>query len=222
MSAVSPCTHPRCDRGDNGNRQLVVGGGMCTPCRSRYRREIDWLVLDYVTLKTGFPSPARRSDDGARHAKRDWFGHPAEWASDTARDIAQMLNWVEDGLREYLALEPPPHPGHAEPRLIAHAHATLTAQFDALCIYPAAEDSATEISDAHFKVRRALGYTKLMQPLPTPCLVCGVVALVRSVDQVKCEACGKVVGEQHYGWLAGWIVDQAIHDYDTREAERLA
>ena len=218
MSAVSPCTHPRCDRGDNGNRQLVVGGGMCDPCRSRYRREIDWLALDYVTLKTGFPSPARRSDDGARHGKRDSFGHPAEWASDTARDIAQMLNWIEDGLREHLALEPPPHPGHAEPRLIAHAHATLTARFDALCTYPDAEDSATEISDAHWKIRRALGQSRFVQHLPAPCPWCDTAALVREVGSVSCRECGKVIDETHYDWLAGWLVDRMIEDYDAQKA----
>ena len=54
-TAVHPCAHPRCDDG-YGNRRLTTQT-MCDPCRNHYRKQLDWLVLDYVTIKATLPAP---------------------------------------------------------------------------------------------------------------------------------------------------------------------
>lgn len=215
--AVGPCRFPRCSRGDAGNPQLITTGTFCEPCQRRYRRVLDWVVLDYSMLKRDMPLPARLPDDGNAPAGRSkTFGHPAEWASVTAAQIADSLNWAEDHLRDVQHHEPPPHPGVAEGRRVAHAYRYLTAQFGALCTYEAAPDTAAELSDLHHHVRRVLGYTRYVQHLPTPCPWCDVAALVRDVGNVECRECGRVIDEKHYGWLAGWAVDRLIEEYEAR------
>lgn len=221
-AGISPCRYPGCRDGD-GNPRLTQRT-FCDRCENRYRKLIDWLVLDYVVLKRDMPAPTANPGAGSGHQsqKSKTFGHPREWASITSAEIAESLNWAEDGLREVNGHEPPPHPGVREAGRVAHAHRYLTAQFDALCRYDAAEDTAIELNDLHRKVRTALGYTRGVQSLPTPCPWCDTAALVRDVGQVECRECGKVVDEKLYPWLTGWIIDQLIEQYDTQRAEKLA
>ena len=221
---ISPCRYPGCRDGD-GNPRLTQRT-FCDRCENRYRKLIDWLVLDYVVLKRDMPAPTANPGAGSGHQsqKSKTFGHPAEWASDTAGDIAAWLNWTEDHVRDVSGHEPPPHPGVREISRVRHAYLYLTtpAQFDTLCMFDAAEDVAIEVNDLHRKVRTALGYTRGVQSLPTPCPWCDTAALVRDVGQVECRECGKVVGEKLYPWLTGWIIDQLIEQYDTQRAEKLA
>lgn len=219
--SVSPCRFPGC-RDHNGDPVLTVDL-FCSACRARYRTLLDRVVLDWVTLRSTLPTPARREGDGSKHTSQrsKSFGHPAEWASDTAREIADALNEAEDYLREALGHAPPPrHPGFRERNRVGHAYRYLTAQFDRLISNDdrAAVDTAVQLGDLHGKVRSVLGLSLRRQTLPTPCPWCDVAALVRSVGSISCTECGKVIEEQHYDWLAGWIVDRMIDDYDTRRA----
>jgi hypothetical protein len=64
--------------------------------------------------------------DEGRSRRWSWgakvYGHPAEWASVTCRQIADSLNEIEDDLRETLNHDPAVHPGHSEARRVALAH----------------------------------------------------------------------------------------------------
>lgn len=215
QSAVSPCVYPTCDDG-YGNPQLTTDV-MCDRCRRHYRRVIDWLVLDYVEIKHSMTKPRFTKPTSVISGEKV-YGHPAEWASDTARLIAQTLNWIEDGLREHLSHEPPPHPLAQERILVNHAYRYLSDHFHDLCTYAAAEDSAVEIHDLHRSNRRALGYTRTAELLPTPCIHCNTRALVRTDAHVECRGCGIIIEEDHYGLLARHAIDSLIDAYDTRAA----
>ena len=121
----------------------------------------------------------------------------------TCTEIASAFNWAEDGLRDYLGHTPGIRPDARENIVVAHGYRYLTAQFDGLCVYPAAGDTATELADLHGKIRRHLGLTRWVQRLPTPCPWCDTAALVRTVGQIDCEMCGKTIDEKHYEWEAG-------------------
>ncbi len=215
MSEIGPCQYPRC-RDADGNPRLTQAT-FCDSCQRRYRKLLDWIVLDYTLLRHDLPAPVRLEADGSDHAapKSKSFGHPAEWASIKAAEIADSLNWAEDGLRDLLGHEPPPHPGSREVGRVAHAYRYLTDQFAALCNYDAAADTAIELAELHHKVRRMLGYTRIVQLLPTPCPWCDTAALVRDVGSIECRECGKTVTETHYDWLANYLIDAIIDAYDT-------
>lgn len=222
---ISPCQFPGCT--DNEGNPRLTDRTFCEQSERRYRRLLDWIVLDWVLLRTDLPTPvALPNNDGSDHQspKSKIFGHPAEWASVTASEIASSLNWAEDALRDDAGHEPPPHPGVWEQGRVGHAWRYLTtpAQFDRLCTFDAAVDTAVELNDLHRKIRRMLGQTRIVQRLPTPCPWCDTAALVRDVGSIECRDCGKLIDEMHYDWLAGWIIDRLIEDYDTRGAVKLA
>lgn len=211
---VAPCAYPGCDDGE-GNAALTTDV-ICTRSRRHYRKVLDWLTIDYVTVKTQMPKPAKRTAGAQRRAQRE-YGHPAEWASDMAREIAEVMNLIEDGLRDYRGDEPPPNlRTAAEPRVVEHARRYFDVRFDDLCTYPAAADTAVELDDLHQKVRRALGQTRFAQRIPTPCPECDVAALVRTVDQIDCRSCGAQIPESHYEFFANVLIDEVIRAYDTR------
>jgi len=221
MSLVSPCLYPGCD--DGHDQPELTGDGVCDACRRRYRRLFDWLIMDYATVKTALPAPARTSGNSKLAATRARsFGHPAEWASDTASLIAYHLNWVEDGLREELGHPPPLHLRAVETHLIARSHHYLTNHMNQLCTYSAARDTAIELVDLHAQVRRALGQTRFTQRLPTPCPNCDTAALLRTTGRIECGHCATVIREEHYPFLTRLVIDELITAYDTRNASIVA
>lgn len=215
-TAVHPCAHPRCDDG-YGNRRLTTQT-MCDPCRNHYRKQLDWLVLDYVTIKATLPAPTS-SGEKVRRSARQSFGHPREWASDRAALIAQVFNEHEDALRETLALKPSMNPHGNEARLINDAHRFLTDHFTDLCQSPDAADIAESISELHHQNRSALGLTRLARRLPMPCPDCETVALVQSVGQIDCHSCGRVVKEDLYPLLTRMALDTLIDEYDRARTD---
>lgn len=211
-AGIRPCCYPRCDDG-TGNPHLTHLG-ICEPCQRRYGRVLDWLAMDYVTLRTQLPAPTGRGQEPVSGSSRE-PGHPAEWASDTAALIAAVLNDVEDGLREHLGDDPPPHPGSSEPGRVAHAHRYLSPRVDKLAEYPGAEATATELTALHGRIRGALGQTRHRQPVAAPCPDCDLLTLYRTVDrstvdQIECEHCGRTITEQQYGLYARIVLDEAL------------
>lgn len=216
----APCVYPRCDDGSVRDEKTprLTRNVICNNCRKRYAKTLDWLVQDYATIKHELPAPARRPGDGSQHVspKAKSFGHPAQWASDAARKIADSLNWAEDDLRDYRRDEPGVHPLVFEVHVVQRAYAYLTAHFEDLCTFPQAGDLAAYLTDLHGKMRSSLGQTRLAEHLPTPCPSCDVKALVRSVGQVECANCKRVIAEEQYPFLTRLIIDDLIKAYDTR------
>lgn len=216
--SVRPCSYPTCQDSD-GNRCLTTQV-MCGRCRRRYWRELHWLIEDYVRLRGFLPAPAQRGEKIRGNSKS--FGHPAQWVSDEARAVAQMLNWIEDGLREEAGMEPPPHQFNNETALVKHAFQTLTGNFELLCTYSMSEDTATEVHDKHQGLRRAFGMTRDVQRLTVPCPRCDIAGLVRLTGHIECGACGHQIPEDNYAWFARVLLDSLIDEYDTPERTVLA
>lgn len=218
MTAVAPCIHPRC-RDQDGNPRLTTQT-MCDPCRNHYRRQLDWLRDDYLFIKAFMPKPSH--GEQSRRVEQLSYGHPSEWATDTARTIAKVLNRIEDDLREHLGDEPGANIYTApELHVTRTAHAYLTARFDSLCTFPEADGAVTDIHELHRTIRSTLGYNPQRQHLTgVRCPTCDVAALVRSVGQIDCEQCGRIITESLYPLLTRIVAEESldaiIDAYDSR------
>lgn len=208
---ISPCTFPNC-RDMNGDPQLT-SLGMCEPCQRRFARLIGWLVMDWVHLATELPTPARRGRQ-ERETAQKVFGHPAEWASDTAAEIAGILNEHHEGLADELGDSPPPHPGTSEAVRVRAAWDYLECRVDRLAASSFGGDAAVDIKDLHGQVRSRMGLTKPRQLLPTPCPSCELRTLFRSVDvgadSIDCGNCGHTIREEHYPFYTRVVLDTLL------------
>lgn len=227
--AISPCVHPRCQDAD-GNRRLTTQN-MCDPCQIRFRRELGWIVMDYVTLKTFLPSPMRQGGQ-TRHNKKQSFGHPAQDASDACSEIAWMLNNIEAGLRAHLGDLPAPDLVATYGRyaigyrvgalLVNHAHLYLAGHFEQLCDWPDVGYHADAVHDTHQTNRSRYGLTRPIEPrLPMPCPSCDIAMLVRDVGKTQqqtaytCENCGRKIREDEYLTIARMTIAWRVHVYEA-------
>lgn len=220
--AVSPCIHPTCDDG-TGNPALTTQT-MCDRCRRHFRRELDWLVLDYVTIKATLPKPtATQRVGGSSSGKPSQrsFGHPAEWASDRCTEVAGLLNDAEDQLRA-ARNEGPALFVCPESTKVASAHRYLTDRWDQFCTFDNADEFADAIHETHRVLRNALGQSRGGVKLPVPCPTCDVASLVQAAGQITCAGCHRVIREADYGLFTRIAVDYLIDEYDTQKAAELA
>jgi hypothetical protein len=212
---IAPCVYPGCMDVD-GNPRLTREV-ICGSSRRHYRMLLDRLVCHYKLLRADLPQFSPPTDERLMRVASREYGHPAEWASDAARSIADHLNWTHDALAEHLSHDPPPHPGSREVGRVAVAHHYLAAWFDDLCVFPGAGDTATATYDLDREIRRGLGMTNPVWHVPLPCPVqtCGLLTLYRHAGEnecVECRACGQVIRPEHYGLLARMILDEMIGD----------
>jgi len=216
MNGQNPCVYPNC-RDIDGNPELT-DQTICPKCRRAFRGLIPRIVKQYALLRLDLPTPA--ATGGTRVKTSPEPGHPAEWASDTARDIAAKLNETEDALRDHVGLIPAPHPFTSEPGRVEHAYRTLTAHFDALCDSPGAATAAQELHDLHRSIRTRLGETSPRQHLPTPCPDCGLLTLSRFVgfdrsDRITCGNCRCVIRAEHYELYVRGVLTDLLGDTPT-------
>ncbi len=209
---VSPCLYPTC--GTHNSDPELTTQGICFRCRARYKHTLRRLIVNYVRLRTQFPTPAH-NEEHIRRNRNTEFGHPAEWASDTARLIADQLDGASEGLRDHLGHLPPPPRERSEVRVVNHSYQTLTTRFDALCTYPGAEATAKQLADLDRRINGALGFTRARKKLPTPCPACGESLLVREVatsgvDAIECMGCRETIESSHYGLYARMLLDEII------------
>lgn len=211
---VSPCKYPGCDR-DNGDPQLT-DLGMCEPCQRRYGRLLEWLVEDWAILHTVMPAPVRRSAS-AKSSNRV-YGHPREWASDTAASIAGRMYWTAAELAEALG-EKPPRRAIREAGTLRAAYRYLEPRVEQLALMEGAEAAAAELNELHRRTRSALGKTRAVARLKgVPCLECNACALVLSEDNAVCESCGRIFERRLFGLVARHWVDSLIEKYDAEHA----
>lgn len=189
-------------------------GDKLTP--EKLRRNFYRIALDWLHLNRTLPTPLR-----GEHARRPAFreyGHPAEWASDLAARIANVMTEWHAALAEERN-ETPPQTDTAEKTRVIKAWQYLEPRFDHL--HQLAEPEAfDEIREIHWEFKRRLGYTNPTYILPTPCPndECGHLALQRRVavgtDLIECGACGYTVHEQHYPLFARMMLDLIIEQSD--------
>lgn len=214
MSETKPCVYPGC-RDISGNPQ-ITSITICDSSRRHYRRNLDQLLLGYVQLRDELPrNQGRGLDEDPIKTPHREYGHPAEWASDLSRLIADLLGEAHDGLAEYLHHDPPPHPGNREPGRVVVSFRYLTNWFDDLCTYPAAEDTAVSLYELSGQVRHGLGKSNRAKRLHIPCPECELLTLVRKLDragtdEVDCVNCGYHIAKEHYGLWARIIMDELL------------
>lgn len=212
MNPISPCIYPKCDR-DNGNPELTKLGA-CEPCQRRYQHCLQDLVNAWTILRTTFPQPTK-SNTQIRHNKKTSFGHPAEWASDTASEIASKLNWTHDALADHLNGPPPPHEHAREATRIRAAWKYLQPRIQQLCLMPGAKDAAEELAELRGKTKTMLGQTRARTWLKgVPCMACNTTTLVLiDDDHVECDACQWRSSRAQFGLLARHAVDTMLDEY---------
>lgn len=214
MSNIGPCVYPGC-RDNNGDPRLTRDT-ICDPSRRHYRLVLDRLAVHYVLIRRDLPAVAAEPGERVMRVVAKVYGHPAEWASDVARAIADQLNDAHDGLADVLRHDPPPHPLSRELGRVKAAHHYLTSWFDELCVYPAAGDTAVALYDLDRAVRRGLGLTDPRRFLPVPCPSCHLLGLVRTIgpddgtDTVDCHnpACGESIPAERYGWWTRVLLEE--------------
>lgn len=213
MSGVRPCVFPGC-RDAEGNARLTQAT-ICGGCRSRYRKVLGWLALDYTELLS-LPQPA--ADPFAEHKRRQLhqeFGHPAEWASDTLAAIAAWFNTAEHDLRCAKGEEPAVHPGHRELRRVVLGWNYLSVRFDDFCELEDAGRHADHAVTLHQKIRRSLGHTRIHYHITAPCPRCNMLTLFRTVDRssadtIHCRNCDHRVSEDHFAFYVRVLLDRLV------------
>ncbi|RVW06242.1 hypothetical protein [Rhodococcus spongiicola] len=182
----------------------------------RFRLHIYWLILDWLNLTTTLPTPPRQPT--TRTAPTREYGHPAEWASDTAALIATTLHGWHEALAEHRNETPPPAPTTAESVRIRAAWHYLNPRTQQLLDYT--QDAETEIRELHTKIRTILGHNRPRHTIRTPCprADCGLRTLTRTAglgqDFILCEACGYTISAAEYPQLITATLD-TLTDGDT-------
>ncbi|SDJ07664.1 hypothetical protein SAMN05444157_1611 [Frankineae bacterium MT45] len=227
--AVSPCIYPRCD--DGKGEKVLTRQVMCNDCRRLYWQQIRWLMLDYLTLVTQLPKPVRSGTSVGKAPKSKSFGHPAQWASDMAREIAAAFHFAELMLAEHLGHDRVLDPKKPQAARTRDAWLYITNLFDAFCSSPVAVYQVPVFLDLHRKVRGAMGYRRVVKTLPMTCPKCDLAGTMTieaggGTDQVTCSACGYAVDENRFDFLAKMFVEDALDklmaDYDRWKAAQLA
>lgn len=175
---------------------------------------LDRLLMDYVTLRATYPTPKIDSTRTAPRGSRT-YGHPAQWASDQARKIADCLDSSNEALRDHLNHLPPPHRNRAEARVVNYAYQSLKSRLEYLPQWPGYEDFLTEARDIHYEIRRALGHTRQRSTIGLPCPNCSSIPVFRTLfddhrDVINCEHCGYEVNETEYGLFVRIVLDDLL------------
>lgn len=207
----------------------------------RLRQTLYWLALDWIQLSGALPTPPR--GEGGRASNIKDYGHPAEWASDKARQIVDMVTSWHDLLAEQRNERRPtvgivfgakPHPKNPTPfssrlestqqdriRLVA-AWKYLEPRCEQLVGMVDADD-LKELPDLHYGIRRTLGQNapKYTLPMPCPNNECELLTLVRiqgvGQDFISCDACGYTIKDAHYPLLIRMALDAFLTSADTNE-----
>ena len=195
----------------------------------KLRRTLYWLALDWIHLSHDLPSPAK-GEKGRTSNIRE-YGHPAEWASVKAAEIADMLTSWHDFLAEERKETRPrrkrmrldedgndvwAYAVNQQQRLIS-AWKYLEPRCEQL-VDIVDGDALQELPDLHHGIRRAIGASVPKYTLPVPCpnSECGLRTLVRiqgvGQDFISCDACGYTIKEVHYPFLIRLTLDAFLTD----------
>lgn len=215
---IAPCIFPGC-RDDDGN-PVLTSIGTCPDCHPKFHRLITDVTLDYVNLKHNMPKPVAKNKAGRGSPSRAGYGHPAEWASDTAAEIKETLFWLTEELASELLAEPPLRLGSDEAAVVRESHRYLLNNFDWLARMPMAEHAALELTELHKAVREGMGHTRMGERLPAPCPSCDVAALVRR-EPTRPRYRG-MAGQDGYIRCANCARELALTSYDALVASSVA
>lgn len=204
--SIGPCVYPGC-RDLDGNPRLTRDT-ICEQSRFHYRRTLDRLVEHWVLLRELMPQPTSTGLQVVVSRGEKIFGHPAEWASDSAAAIVRQFGDSHAGLAEQLGHDVVIPPDHAaeEVRLKA-AHAYVANWFDELCRYDYAAVDAEEYARLNRSILTGLGHTDRKERVSgVPCPSCDMLTLARIVTvdgerSVECQSCGALPAADYQAWL---------------------
>ncbi|WP_159850247.1 hypothetical protein [Nocardia sp. CY41] len=209
--AIAPCQHPDC-RDVDGNPRLTHDG-ICEGCQRRTARLLSRLVTDWVHLHVDMPTPPRRKR-AERTSRTREYGHPAEWASVTAAQIARALNEIHADLTALRGETLAPDVWASELVRVRAAWTYLEPRTAELAALPDIRDRIVELRDLHGQIRSRLGLTKPRQILPAPCPACELRTLLRTIephnDQIQCGNCGHLIQNDHYEFYTRVILDTIL------------
>jgi hypothetical protein len=193
------------------------------------RQTLYWLALDWIHLSGAMPSAGAKSVrrwELARHSNIQEFGHPAEWASVKAAEIADMMTSWHDFVAEERNERLPRKKRMRvnddgcdvwawavnERQRMVSAWKYLEPRCEQL-VEMVDREALKELPDLHFGIRRALGamVPKYTLPVPCPNVDCELLTLVRvqgvGQDFISCDSCGYTIKEAHYPLLIRMTLD---------------
>jgi hypothetical protein len=203
----------------------------------RLRQTLYWLALDWIHLSGALPSAGAKSVrrwELARHSNVQDFGHPSEWASVKAAEIADMMTEWHDFVAAARGETAPRRKlmrkriddgdeydvwtwaVNERQRMVA-AWKYLEPRCEQLVGLVDAE-SLKELPDLHNGICRTLGATipKYTLPVPCPNMDCELRTLVRiqgiGQDFISCDACGYTIKEAHYPLLIRMTLDAVLSE----------
>lgn len=192
-------------------RTYSVSGNTADP--KQIRRDFYRLALDWVHLHQHLPKPIQGAITRLPSYRN--YGHPREWASDKAAQIAEVLHDWHDLMAQHRGERKPPAPSTAEQTRVVKAWQYLEPRIEQLCTLVEPEALA-EIRTIHHSIRAALGANNPKQLLPIPCPSdeCGLRTLTRTVtvgkDVIECGSCGYTVPETYYPLFVRMALETAL------------
>lgn len=189
------------------------------------RRTLYWLALDWINLREHLPMPSSQSGPQRTSNVKD-YGHPSEWASDTARDIVDKLtNWHDYMAEERNETRPRRKKMRVnddgndvwvwavnEEQRMVSAWKYLEPRCEQLTQL-VDKEALQELPDLHHRIRSVLGQyvPKYTIPVPCPNDECGLRTLMRVMgvgqDFIACDACGYMIKDVHYPLLVKMTLD---------------
>lgn len=205
---------------------------------SKLRNVLYWLTLDWLHLSSmpSLGAKSVRSWELGRHSNVRDYGHPAEWASVKAAQIADLMTSWHDYLAEHRNETQPRRKRmrlddygtdvwawavNEKERVVA-AWRYLEPRLEQLVELVDAE-ALKELPDLHYGIRRALGVSQPKYTLPMPCpnSDCQLLTLTRVVgagkDFICCDHCGYTVKEEYYPLLIRITLDTLISEPQSGE-----
>lgn len=192
---------------------------------NQLRRTLYWLALDWIHLSTDLPTPTSSGGPKRSSNVKD-YGHPAEWASDTARQIVDMLTGWHDYMAEHRNETPPRRKKMRvnadgcdvwvwavnDQQRLTSAWKYLEPRVEQLAEL-VDKDDLQELPELHHRIRSVLGQyvPKYTIPVPCPSDECGLRTLMRVMgvgqDFIACDACGYMIKDVHYPLLVKMTLD---------------
>lgn len=179
------------------------------------RQHFYLLAVDWVHLRMWLPTPPKK--DVVRTQKTREYGHPAEWASDKAAEIAELFSSWHDLMAEHRNEKRPPT--GAEQVRVAAAWQYLEPRLTQLVELVDAE-ALQEVVDLHYRIKGTLGLTKRRDMVPIPCpndSDCeSAYTLERVVgvghDFIACSLCNYTIRDEHYRLLVRIALDSVLDE----------
>lgn len=177
------------------------------------RQDFYRLALDWLMLHTRMPKPVATS---IRRSRTLEYGHPAEWASDQAAHITDILASWHELVADHRNETPPPPATSCERIRVVRAWRYLEPRIEQLCTLVDAED-LKELAEIHQRIRTVLKLDDEHELwLPIECGRCQHKTVFSGTGQhygrLRCHHCGvnedEALRDFHIHRTLGQVIDR--------------